>query len=493
MNNKKFLDYEGLQYFYELLESTFIKSEDLTGTESDPIFTSQKSNIVSTVVLNPSSSQTYNDGYKHITLTETDPTVPSWAKANTKPSYTLDEITDGTNNKWDDFVKSIKIGTASALTPTDGVVTLPAYPTNYITSISSSTDNQIVRWDGTTGKKVQGTSGATIDDTGNITATSFVKSGGTASQFLKANGTVDSSTYLTQSVFDSGNPDLAAIEALTGTSGLLKKTATDTWSLDTTAYAPKASPTFTGTPKAPTAAASTDNTQIATTEFVHDVADSSISDNIKFTSNGSGYILQLLNNRWYFPASVDTTTTPGDANTILSKSDISSTYAPINSPTFTGTPLITTTPSAGDNSHKIADTAFVSTYSNYSSNILKVGSNKWIFPAGSTSGTVTGDAYTIMSKSQVASAIDAAVGQITQITYSVVQDLPQTGAVGTIYLKASSNSSTGDAYDEYIWLTSTSSFELIGHKILDLSNYWNSTNLVAITEQEILAVVTPAA
>lgn len=33
----------------------------------------------------------------------------------------------------------------------------------------------------------------------------------------------------------------------------------------------------------------------------------------------------------------------------------------INSPTFTGTPMITTTPAAGDNSHKIADTAFVQT------------------------------------------------------------------------------------------------------------------------------------
>ena len=33
--------------------------------------------------------------------------------------------------------------------------------------------------------------------------------------------------------------------------------------------------------------------------------------------------------------------------------------APIASPTFTGTPLITTTPTQGDNSHKIADTAYV--------------------------------------------------------------------------------------------------------------------------------------
>lgn len=41
--------------------------------------------------------------------------------------------------------------------------------------------------------------------------------------------------------------DLDAIAALAGTSGLLKKTAANTWSLDTTSYAPTASPTLTGT------------------------------------------------------------------------------------------------------------------------------------------------------------------------------------------------------------------------------------------------------
>ena len=35
--------------------------------------------------------------------------------------------------------------------------------------------------------------------------------------------------------------------------------------------------------------------------------------------------------------------------------------APLNSPTFTGTPKLTTTPSAGDNSTNIASTAFVAT------------------------------------------------------------------------------------------------------------------------------------
>jgi len=41
--------------------------------------------------------------------------------------------------------------------------------------------------------------------------------------------------------------DLQAIAALSGTSGLLQKTAADTWTLNTTTYAPLASPTFSGT------------------------------------------------------------------------------------------------------------------------------------------------------------------------------------------------------------------------------------------------------
>ena len=46
------------------------------------------------------------------------------------------------------------------------------------------------------------------------------------------------------------------------------KDQVDTINQDLTGYAPKASPAFTGIPTAPTAAAGTNNTQIATTEFV---------------------------------------------------------------------------------------------------------------------------------------------------------------------------------------------------------------------------------
>lgn len=112
-----------------------------------------------------------------------------------------------------------------------------------------------------------------------ITAGSFIKDGGTATQFLKADGSVDSTDYATvaslanyllsataastyqtlanlstdltasATKYPSVNAvntglgtkqpldaDLTAIAGLTGTSGFLKKTAADTWTLDTNTY-----------------------------------------------------------------------------------------------------------------------------------------------------------------------------------------------------------------------------------------------------------------
>jgi hypothetical protein len=58
----------------------------------------------------------------------------------------------------------------------------------------STTDN---------GNKLQVTGNATIS--GNVTGTSIIKSGGTSSQFLKADGSVDSNTYLTVSSLPGGS------------------------------------------------------------------------------------------------------------------------------------------------------------------------------------------------------------------------------------------------------------------------------------------------
>ena len=122
------------------------------------------------------------------------------------------------------------------------------------------------------------------------------------------------------------------------------------------------------------------------------------------------------------------------------------TKAPINSPTFTGTPQITTTPTSGDNSHKIADTAFV----------------------------------------------QAAIAAAVTGSFKFVNSLPTTGEEGYIYLvphthAEGSTNTNPDVKDEYIWNTSASpaQWELIGNTDLDLSNYWSTTDLVALTTSEI--------
>lgn len=116
-----------------------------------------------------------------------------------------------------------------------------------------------------------------------------------------------------------------------------------------------------------------------------------------------------------------------------------STYAPLASPTFTGTPAAPTA-TAGTNTTQIATTAFVGT------------------------------------------AITNALSGITGISFEVVETLPASGAAGTIYLL--SNGGTGtNVYDEYIWVNNA--WEKIGTTAVDLSNYWSKTDLVAITNAEI--------
>lgn len=90
------------------------------------------------------------------------------------------------------------------------------------------------------------------------------------------------------------------------------------------------------------------------------------------------------------------------------------------------------------------------------------------------------------SDTQVATAINNALKNITTIDYQVVTDLPSTGVKGTIYLKSNGGTSP-NIYDEYIWVGE--SFEKIGTTEVDLSNYWNTTNLIAMTNTDIDNVI----
>ena len=87
---------------------------------------------------------------------------------------------------------------------------------------------------------------------------------------------------------------------------------------------------------------------------------------------------------------------------------------------------------------------------------------------------------------QVNTAIAEAIADVTQFGYEVVKSLPATGTKGVIYLVSNSGTSP-NIYDEYIYVDNK--FEKIGTTEIDLSGYVKTTDLVAITNEEIDSIM----
>ena len=259
------------------------KSGTIALTSDIPTNTNQLTNgagfITSSDIPTNVSAFTNDAGYL-TSFTETDPTVPSWAKEQTKPSYTLDEVTDGTTRKLSDYVPTTRTVNSKALSsnitlnlddvadgtnrsiPTNtnqltngaGFITSSDLPTNHVTtdtvqtitalktftngidlgtyhtSASQSLSTQLTVWDDTTnyqgGIEVTGNFNPATEDEYNlgssnfpwlnVYANSFVKSGGTSAQFLKADGSVDSNTYLTSSDLPSNHVTTDTAQEITG-------------------------------------------------------------------------------------------------------------------------------------------------------------------------------------------------------------------------------------------------------------------------------------
>lgn len=88
--------------------------------------------------------------------------------------------------------------------------------------------------------------------------------------------------------------------------------------------------------------------------------------------------------------------------------------------------------------------------------------------------------------SQVNSLISSAIAGIQGISYSIVATLPATGEAGVIYLISNSGSNS-NIYDEYIYVNN--GFEKIGTTDIDLTGFVQTTDLVAITNNEIDTIV----
>lgn len=213
--------------------------------------------------------KTFVEGKGYITgYTETDPTVPSWAKASTKPTYGLTEISDTSDLQAIEALTGTKgflKKTASNTWTLDTNTYLTSYTeTDPIFSASAAagiTSTDINNWNNKTANTGTVTS-VRVQASSPLTSTSNTASSTTLDTTIKfsnqnanlvlagpSSGTSAAApTFrslvaadipgLAWSKITSGNDDLKAIEALTGTSGFLKKTASNTWSLDTATYVP---------------------------------------------------------------------------------------------------------------------------------------------------------------------------------------------------------------------------------------------------------------
>ena len=79
------------------------------------------------------------------------------------------------------------------------------------------------------------------------------------------------------------------------------------------------------------------------------------------------------------------------------------------------------------------------------------------------------------------------ISGITGVSFEIVQTLPQTGVVGTIYLLANGGSAP-NIYDEYIWVNNT--FEKIGTTDIDLSGYVQDSDITIVTNAQINSLFT---
>lgn len=62
------------------------------------------------------------------------------------------------------------------------------------------------------------------------------------------------------------------------------------------------------------------------------------------------------------------------------------------------------------------------------------------------------------------------------LDFIVIEELPETGQKGVVYLMAKDGEAP-DVYDEYVWITATQTFELIGSTKVDLSDYATKEDL----------------
>ncbi len=156
-----------------------------TGTYSKPSGGIPKTDLASGVQTSLGKADTALQSF-----TETDPTVPSWAKAESKPTYTLDEVSDGSARKLSDYQP--KLTTQTAYTSKGSATKVPKITTNTLGQVTGITEVTITQPDVSNCIQKSDTSGlvkndGTIDTSTYLTSAHEVPAGGNAGQVLAKN------------------------------------------------------------------------------------------------------------------------------------------------------------------------------------------------------------------------------------------------------------------------------------------------------------------
>ena len=102
-------------------------------------------------------------------------------------------------------------------------------------------------------------------------------------------------------------------------------------------------------------------------------------------------------------------------------------------------------------------------------------------------GTVTADGANAVSGKAVYDFVTAAIADISGFHAEIVSELPATGKTNILYLVAKTEAASGDGYDEYLYINGA--WERVGSTDIDLSGYVQASEMHAITNTEITAIV----
>lgn len=270
---------------------------------------------------------------------------------------------------------------------------------------------------------------------------------------------------------DLASPTFTGVPVAPTAAALTNTTQLATTAFTTTAdnlKANLASPTFTGVPAAPTAAALTNTTQLATTQFV------TTADNLK-----SNLASPTFTGVPAAPtAAVDTNTTQVATTAYV----VGQGYAKLAGPTFTGVPAAPTA-AALTNTTQIATTAFATTADNLKSNLASptfTGNPLSVTPAvGDSDTSIATTAFVKTKTESFCIALSDEATAITTGTAKVTWRMPYaftlTNIRGNLNTVSSSGSPIIDVNEAGVSVMTTNKV------LIDVSEFTSVTAVTAVT------------